>query len=217
MTALTSRQVDILRIVFASKRLNMRGIADKLGSPNRLSGDLIDLVQKRCLHMEREGKEHIYTITTPGVRSLAKHGADAIGASIDRLGDMDLPREILVKLLDKLKEHVRTTWCRDCGGNDTEWGGTLDGADIETCTECHGANLLYGTLAEYEAYVKEKGFKVPAFNLNERDEEEVKERARLVKSKRDEMLEKSTQYALLQDTWRVILKKKRRGRGPLVS
>jgi Zn-finger nucleic acid-binding protein len=115
--------------------------------------------------MEREGKEHIYTITTGGLRSLASHETDIAGASIDRLGSMDLPRETLVKLLNKLKQNVRMTWCPQCGGNNIDWGGVapvLGGAEgeeeeIEICMDCFNANLAYGTLSEYETFLKEKG------------------------------------------------------------
>jgi hypothetical protein len=115
--------------------------------------------------MEREGKEHIYTITTTGLRSLASHETDIAEASIDRLRKMDLPKETLVKLLDKLKQNVRITWCRECGGTNTDWDGILTRIiggkeveeEIETCVDCHNANLLYGTLLEYETFLKEKG------------------------------------------------------------
>jgi hypothetical protein len=63
-------------------RLHVRGIADKLGSPNRLAGDLVELVQKRCLHMEREGREHIYTITRQGFTHLARYEAEIAGDSL---------------------------------------------------------------------------------------------------------------------------------------
>jgi hypothetical protein len=108
--------------------------------------------------MERQGKEHIYMITTTGVRSLAKHEMEIADTSIRRLDEMDLPRESLLRLLNKLKHHVRTAWCSNCGGNDIEWGGLPDKVEVETCVECGSANVMSGTLSEYEAFLKEKGF-----------------------------------------------------------
>jgi hypothetical protein len=115
--------------------------------------------------MEREGKEHIYTITTTGLWSLAHHETDIAEASIDKLRKMDLPKKALVKLLDKLKQNVKITWCEECGGTNTDWDGILTmiiggkevEKEIETCVDCHNANLLYGTLSEYETFLKEKG------------------------------------------------------------
>jgi hypothetical protein len=103
LTAITRRQVEILRIVFTAKRPNVRAIADELGSPNRLSGDLVELIQKRYLHMEREGKEHFYTITKPGRRCLAKYDAQTAGESLDSLGknkevEPDVNEELAFKI-----------------------------------------------------------------------------------------------------------------------
>jgi hypothetical protein len=125
-------------------------------------------------------------------------------------------------LLNKLKDNVRISWCQECGGSDIERNGgilrkntLIEGNEVEEeepidiCAECQCANVLYGTLAEYEAYAKDKGFKVPAFNLDQADGTEVKERERFVKSKRDELLERSYHYALQQDALRRVLENKR--------
>jgi hypothetical protein len=74
--------------VSTEKRSNVRRIADKLGSPNRLRDDLAELTQKRCLHMEREGKEHIYTITNTGKTTLMEHQVDLAHASIASISEV---------------------------------------------------------------------------------------------------------------------------------
>jgi hypothetical protein len=181
---------------------------------------LTELVEKRCLHFEAVGKEHFYTVKKKGLGILAKHEEDLAADSVNRLGQLDLPR--LLRLLNNLKGHVRTSWCQECGGSDIERNGgilqkntLIEGNEVEEeepidmCAECQSANVVYGTLAEYEAYVKDKGFKVPSFNLDQADENEVKERERFVKSKRDELLERSYHYALQQDALRRVLEKKR--------
>jgi hypothetical protein len=71
--------------VFQLGHPNVRGVADRLGSPNRLSANLEELVNKRCLHLDREGNQHRYTITKMGLRYLAKYDGDAAGASIGSL------------------------------------------------------------------------------------------------------------------------------------
>jgi hypothetical protein len=116
LTGITRRQVEILRIVFAAKRPNVRAIADKLGSPNRLSGDLVELIQKRYLHIEREGKEHFYTIMKPGRTCLGKYEGEAAESSIATiasLGEIQMLRGIL--------EHATLTRfrCKKCGA--TNW------------------------------------------------------------------------------------------------
>ena len=104
LTTLTRRQAEILRIVFAAKRPNVRAIADKLGSPNRLSGDLVELIQKRYLHMEREGKEHIYTITKPGLRRLVEHEGETAGSSILSLSEISKAHPQVQGLQDRIAE-----------------------------------------------------------------------------------------------------------------
>lgn len=139
----------------------MRQIADKLGSPNRLSGDLLELVQRRLLHVDRpNGKEHIYTITKGGISSLVKYETNISDASVARLSGMDLPRESLVKLLNKLKTRVKITWCDRCGGNQIDIGYLSEtDEEIEVCGECHNGNMMHGTLADYEAFIKKYGLK----------------------------------------------------------
>jgi hypothetical protein len=91
--SLSDRELLILRIVSDAKRIHTRGIIDKIHSPNRLSGCLIELVQRRLLHMEREGKKCYYTMTKLGTRVLAAYEVDASRASMDRLKGMD-PEEL---------------------------------------------------------------------------------------------------------------------------
>lgn len=175
MTLLSRRQIDVLRTVFTDRRLNVRAIADKLGSPNRLSGDLIDLVQKRCLHMEREGNMHIYTITALGARTLAKYEEMSVGASIKRLGEMELPRDITLRLQSYLKNHVKMTWCPSCMGTNIDpKGGVIEHGDgseewIRTCKDCGEANLTDGTLGQYESLLRDQVKQIILEKKNRKD------------------------------------------------
>jgi len=76
------RQAEILRAVSQLGRPNLRAIADRIGSPNRLRAGLEELVHKRCLRMDLEGNQHRFTITKTGLMCLAKYDGQAAGASI---------------------------------------------------------------------------------------------------------------------------------------
>jgi hypothetical protein len=65
---------------------------------------------------------------------------------------------------------------------------------------------MNGTLAEYEAYVKEEGFEVPAFDLNERDEKEVQDRA---KRNREVFIRRSLEHEI-----DILKKMKEQGKAP---
>lgn len=105
--SITRRQVDILRVVSDANRLNVRQIADKLGSPNRLRGDLVALNQKRFLRMERDGKEHIYTITKEGASFLLKYDTRTVDHSLVRLGKDAEPNEQLKEEVEHLRSQLR--------------------------------------------------------------------------------------------------------------
>ena len=85
MTRINTREAKILRAVIAAKRPNFCEIARIYGSRNRLLGDLTELIQKGCLHYEREGREHLYTIKNPGVQRLAEYEAQIAGESLGSL------------------------------------------------------------------------------------------------------------------------------------
>jgi hypothetical protein len=104
---ISDRQNKILdAIAGAGGHLHFRGIARKLGSMNRLNGDLVELVQKRCLHMERQGKENVYTITTQGLRCLLKHEGDALGESADFLKRIKQIAPDVFRENEELRERV---------------------------------------------------------------------------------------------------------------
>jgi len=85
LSGLSNRQIDILHVVLEANRIHVRGIVDKLGSPNRLAGDLVELVQKRFLHMEREGQQHYYELTKTGLNWLGEHEAKTAATAIANL------------------------------------------------------------------------------------------------------------------------------------
>lgn len=119
MIELSRRQIDILRIVLDAmldaRRLHVRGIADKLGSPNYLRSDLGVLIQKRCLHMEQDGKEHIYTITKTGRECLAKYERDTVVDLITRIINLGQRQALEKVLMDRTVTRVR---CKKCGATD---------------------------------------------------------------------------------------------------
>jgi len=70
--------------------VNVRGIADGLGSPNHLKADLTALSRRRYLRVVHIRKEHIYSLGKRGIKYVATHEAKDLSASFDRLKKMDL-------------------------------------------------------------------------------------------------------------------------------
>jgi predicted ArsR family transcriptional regulator len=88
LAVLTARQAEILSAVFELGHANVRNIADRLGSPNRLRRNLEELKRKHLLHMESVGNQHRFTVTKMGLRSLAAYGRNMAGSLIGSLGQI---------------------------------------------------------------------------------------------------------------------------------
>jgi hypothetical protein len=81
------READILTAL-APGPLHLRGIADKTGSLNGLKEKLLELARRRCVCMRPTGREHRYTITSRGLRHLAKHTEDTAASWAQALTDI---------------------------------------------------------------------------------------------------------------------------------
>jgi hypothetical protein len=105
LVTLTSRHAHILRVAFKLGRPNVNDLVRNQESPTRLKVNLKQLVEKRYLHMDRQGNQHRFTITNTGLRHLAKYDGEAASASIGSLAENPkiTPREVQ-DLRDKLAQ-----------------------------------------------------------------------------------------------------------------